>query len=68
MRRSSQRQQAFEGEGAGVIPLDASNIVAETLAGEWARLGRADLLPGPGRGYAGALASPAVKPANWPRA
>ncbi|HQV29267.1 MAG TPA: homoserine kinase [Thermoflexales bacterium] len=41
-----------EGEGAGVIPLDASNIVAETLAGEWARLGRADLLPGPGRGYA----------------
>lgn len=41
-----------EGEGAGVIPLDASNIVAETLIGEWARLGRADLLPRPGAGYA----------------
>lgn len=41
-----------EGEGAGVIPLDASNIVAETLVGEWARMGRADLLPGPGAGYA----------------
>ena len=41
-----------EGEGAGVIPLDASNIVVETLAGEWARMGRTDLLPGPGVGYA----------------
>ncbi len=41
-----------EGEGAGVIPLDTSNIVAETLAGEWARMGRTDLLPGPGVGYA----------------
>jgi homoserine kinase len=40
-----------EGEGAGVIPLDASNIVAETLTGEWARLGRTDLLPGRGVGY-----------------
>lgn len=41
-----------EGEGAGVIPLDASNIVAETMTGEWARMGRTDLLPGPGVGYA----------------
>lgn len=40
------------GEGAGVIPLDASNIVAETMVGEWTRMGRADLLPGPGVGYA----------------
>lgn len=41
-----------EGEGEGVIPLDASNIVAETLTGEWARMGRADLLPRTGAGYA----------------
>ena len=41
-----------EGEGAGVIPLDASNIVAETMVDEWRRMGRADLLPGPGVGYA----------------
>lgn len=40
------------GEGEGVIPLDSSNIVAETLVGEWTRLGRADLLPRPGSGYA----------------
>jgi homoserine kinase len=43
---------SVEGEGAGVIPLDASNIVAETMVGEWTRMGRADLLPAPGRGYA----------------